>query len=344
MERRAAWGLLAAALAVAGCGRRGDPLPPGLRLPAAPREVTLGAPAGALTVAWAAPREDLNGRPLEEVAGYLVLRSAWAPGTDACAACPGEAETVAAIDAVAARARGENPTRWTDPSPRPGWTYRYAVRALDPHGRPGPTSRDAQIAWVPLAPPHGAAVEGGDGEALLRVAPATWPEGLLPLGLRVYGADGRRVAEEAASPIRVLGLANGVEARLDGRWAARTPEGWEVESRPLPWSVRPADGVAPLPPGDLVALADPRGVLLRWMPSGAEPYAEVVLWRGEGAFAPAVLARLPGDALAYLDQEVGPGRTYRYAAVAVDAAGNESLPCREAVIAVHPARPPLVAP
>lgn len=308
-------------LLAAGCGRRGDPMPPGLRLPGPPRDLALSAPAGALTLSWSAPRDDLAGRPLAAPPSYLVLRSAWPPGADACATCPGEAAPAATVDA----------TSWADAGARPGWTYRYGVRALDPRGRPGPVSPEVQVAWTPLLPPSVSSVEAGDREALVTADEPRWPERFEPLGLRAYGPTGARLAEAAHGPVRVLGLQNGTEARLGVRWAARTPEGWEVESPPAEVRVTPVDRSPPLPPADLVALVDlpAPGVRLRWRPEGREPYAVVVVYRAQGPGPLTEVARLPGDALTWRDEAVQAGQTYRYALTAVDAAGNESLPARE---------------
>jgi hypothetical protein len=239
---------------------------------------------------------------------------------------------VAEVDPAARKAQGLPETSWADPDASPGWTYRYRVEATDPRGRPGPSSGPAQIHWMPLAVPEAEALPG-DAEVLLRASPAEVPAGFELLGLRAYDAFGRRVG--AAGPgeweFRVGGLPNGVPWAGSVHLAARTPEGWEVESPGAPAAAVPVDAVAPLPPSDLVALAEPEGVFLHWAPSGAERYAEVVVFRAdEGGFAE--LARLRGDAVSFVDATALPGRTYRYTVRARDAAGNESLPAREAAI------------
>lgn len=324
--------MLLLVLACASCGRRGDPRPPELQRPSAPRAVTLSAPGGRLTLSWTAPREDLGGRTLAGEIRYRVLRRAWPPGEAPCEGCPEDPRPVAEIDPAARKARGLPPTSCTDPDASPGWTYRYRVEATDPRGRPGPSSGPAQIRWTPLPPPH-TEVLAGDAEVLLRADPAEVPPGFELLGLRAYDAAGRRVgaSEPGAWELRVGGLPNGVAWTGSVHLAARTPEGWEVESPGAPAAAVPVDTIPPLPPSDLVALAEPEGVLLHWAPSGNERYAEVIVLRAdEGGFAE--LARLRGQAVSYVDAAAAPGRTYRYTVRAVDAAGNESLPAREVVI------------
>ncbi|MEW6487078.1 MAG: hypothetical protein AB1578_04065 [Thermodesulfobacteriota bacterium] len=319
-------------LTCASCGRRGDPRPPELQLPRAPQAVALSAPGGRPTVSWTAPRDDLGGRTLTGEVRYRVVRRAWPPGEAPCEGCPEDLRPVAEVDPAARKTQGLPETSWTDPDASPGWTYRYRVEATDRRGRPGPSSGPAQILWTPLPAPRTEALPG-DAEVLLRTAPAEVPPGFELLGLRVYDASSRRVG--AAAPgqweLRVGGLPNGVPWTGSVHLAARTPEGWEVESPGTPASAVPIDAVPPLPPSDLVALAEPEGVFLHWAPSGAERYAEVIVLRAdEGDFAE--LARLKGEAVSYVDASAAPGRTYRYSVRARDAAGNESLPAREAVI------------
>lgn len=314
------------------CGRRGDPVPPELRRPGPPRAVGLGAPGGRLTLSWAAPREDLGGRALPAEIRYRVLRAAWGPGADPCETCPERLEAAAELDPVLRRSQGLPETAWVDPEASPGWTYRYRVQATDARGRPGPSSDAVQITWLPLPAPEPEAFPG-DGEVLARSAWPPLPPGLEPLGLRAYDLTDRRVgtAEPGAAEVRVTGLPNGVPWRGELRLAARTPEGWDVESPGAPLAATPEDRVPPLPPSDLVALAEPTGVRLRWAHSGTEPYAAVIVLRAEDGGLREI-ARLPGGAFSFEDRSVEPGRTYRYTVRAVDAAGNESLPAREVVV------------
>lgn len=319
-------------LACASCGRRGDPRPPELRLPSAPRAVTLSAPGGQPTVSWTAPRDDLGGRALEGEVRYRVLRRAWAPGEAPCEGCPEDLRPAAEVDPAARKAEGLPETSWAEPYPSPGWTYRYRVEATDRRGRPGPSSGPAQIRWMPLPAPEAEAFPG-DGEVLLRAAPAEVPAGFELLGLRAYDAASRRVGAGASGEweLRIGGLSNGVPWAGSVHLAARTPEGWEVESSGAPAAAVPIDAVPPLPPSDLVVLAEPEGVFLHWAPSGAERYAEVVVLRADEADF-SELALLGGDAVSFVDPTAASGRTYRYTVRARDAAGNESLPAREAVI------------
>ncbi|WP_459941955.1 fibronectin type III domain-containing protein [Deferrisoma palaeochoriense] len=324
----------------AGCGRRGDPVPSSLRLPAAPEGVRLSAPGGMLRVAWDRPRKDLGGRPLEGLGGYAVLRAAWAPGEDACASCPEDARVVARVDPAERAARGLPAEAWEDPDVRPGWTYRYRVRALDPEGRPGPASAPADITWTALAPPRAEPIPG-DSRAFVRVEPAPWPEGVEPLELRVYGARGGLLARAPAADggVEVGGLENGRSYPAEVRVAGRTAEGWEVESPGASVRLIAVDTTPPVAPSTLAAFPDPEGVLLAWVSEGPEPYARVRIFRKTGDARAEEIARVDGTETRYLDRDPAPGHVVRYWIVVEDAAGNRSLPSREVEIRVPGPQP-----
>jgi hypothetical protein len=333
---REKWVALALLLLLAGCGRKGDPILLGLRLPSPPSSVALGGPDGRLTLSWKAPREDLAGRPLLGEVRYRVLRAVWPPERTACETCPEDLAAVAEVDPVALEARGRPPTSWVDPEAEDGWTYRYRVASLDDRGRAGPLSDPVQITWVVLPAP-GPAVVSGDERVWIRTPPPRWPQGVEPLGLRVYGPRGERYRDVESEPggVLVFGLANGTAWTGSVRWAARTPEGWEVESPGAPVEALPVDRTAPLPPADFVALLTRDGVRLQWSHAGTEPYARVHVLRAEGTGAVGEIATVGGDRRSFLDTGVRSGQEYRYTLVSEDAAGNQSLPAWEERVLVR---------
>lgn len=310
-----------------GCGRRGPPTPPELRLPEPPRDPTLSAPGGVLTLSWSPPREDMGGRPLSSVSGYRIDRAEWPPGEGACETCPERFETVAELDNLMRRSRGLPPTSWEDPRIVAGWIYRYRVRALDGRGRAGPPARPVTIAWQPLPELH-AEVVPGDQELRIRWEAGKLPPGLEPRGIHIYDERGRRIDRGDGEPV-VTGLPNGIPVVMEVRLAARTPEGWVVEGPGLKLRGTPLDTVPPVPPEDVVAISEPVGIRLRWLPAGTEPYDAVLILRATEEAEPSEIARLPGQALEFLDRDVTAGETYQYAVVALDRSGNRSLPSPE---------------
>jgi len=330
------------------CGRKGDPVAPEQRLPEPPSELRLTGEDGVLVVSWTAPRRDQTGTALEPVAGYRIWRGAWSPGSGgasdgdgACPSCPQELVMAAQLDAVALRAAARDPTRWVDAEAKLGWTYRYQVQALLADQRPGPLSAPADISWVALPAPR-FTLSPQDHSALARFEPPAWPEGLEPLGYRIYGPDGRLLAEgEPASPgLTVPNLSNDHAAELSGRLVVRTRRGWVIEGPGSVARVTPVDRVPPLPPASLTAFAVPGGVELRWLPAGEEPYHRLYVLRGAGGEALSPLAELPGTELAYRDREARPGQRYAYTVVSSDATGNRSLqPRAVTAVPLDPAAP-----
>ncbi len=327
-HRSAAIAVAAALVAAAGCGRRGPPVPLQLRQPLPPRDLAVSAPAGRLTLSWKAPRKDLAGRPVEALAAYRVLRTAAPPGANGCAGCPDPGEVVAEVRPAAAGPDGDPATSWADPDARPGWTYRYRVVAVAAPDRPGRPSEPVSVTWTPVPPPGARAIPL-DGAAEIAVDAPRVPDGTRLVAFRVY-AGGRRLAQEPAGTgaVRVAPLANDQGHTLEVRAVVQTPEGWEVESPGTPVTVTPRDTTPAQPPADLAVLNEPDGLRLLWVPAGTEPYAAIIVLRAEGDGPFVEIARLPGDATGYLDQDSRAGRQYRYAVVSEDRAGNRSPPTR----------------
>jgi fibronectin type 3 domain-containing protein len=91
------------------------------------------------------------------------------------------------------------------------------------------------------------------------------------------------------------------------------------------------DVFAPPAPGRLDALPEANAVRLVWEPVPTADLSGYVVFRGEGEGAPARLTEKPVSETFFTDTTVQPRRRYRYAVVAVDAAGNASPPSPEAV-------------
>jgi len=66
---------LAGVAALAGCGRVGPPRAPEMVIPRTPDPVTAESAADGVKVSWKRPREYVDGEPLDDLAGFRVLRA-----------------------------------------------------------------------------------------------------------------------------------------------------------------------------------------------------------------------------------------------------------------------------
>lgn len=329
--RRAVSVALLFALALAGCGRMGDPIPPGEALLSAPATPTAAGRENRILLRWSAPKTTVGGKRAEAPTAYRVERSQWAPGETPCETCPEAARTAGTVDAAQRRERGEPAEFFSDAALTGGWTYRYRVYPVDDRGREGRPSAPVTISWHALPAPVVHAEPMNRGARILVDASPVAPPPYSFSGLAVYDADGRLRLQLPAGTLagEILDLPNDRVADFTCRWALAAPDGATLESAAAPLSVTPRDLAPPEPPRELIAMGETRAITLHWLPAVGEPYALIVLERApEGAEDAAwtELARLPGNTLSYADRGLAPGARYRYRAVALDAAGNPSAP------------------
>ncbi len=347
-------------LALAACGRRGPPVAPERRLPAAVQDLSATVVGEGVRLAWTLPRIRVDRSQLKELRRTEVYRRL----EDAGEATPprpailtiggffggpsGVAgfERVATI-ALAAPAPAElagNRVSYTDAQGLTlGRRYTYVVLAVDDQGRASPPSNRIVVAVAPPPkPPTGLTVEPGDGQVRL-----TWkaPESLEdgspvegPVLYEVFRAPSREARparpvtpEPVATPSFVdLGVENdatyyySVRARLGAAGPASRPTDVVVAT--------PEDMTPPAQPRGLVAVPAEGRVRLAWEPvadrdvAGYRVYRSTTPGRGyellTGALQPATT---------YVDAGARPGQTYYYVVTAVDRArrANESVPSPE---------------
>jgi fibronectin type 3 domain-containing protein len=92
----------------------------------------------------------------------------------------------------------------------------------------------------------------------------------------------------------------------------------------------------PSPPTGLVAIPAEGSVRLAWNPSPETDVALYAVYRAEGTGAFLRIATTQSITTLYTDQDVRPGRTYRYAVTALDRArqANESARSNEVSVTV----------
>jgi hypothetical protein len=132
-------GVLFGVLLYAGCGKKGDPIPPRLILPPAIADLTADSVAEGILLGWSAPGPD--GR----IDHFRILRSD-AAADQACPGCPQDYRPFATLkvaDQTLQRA-GERGFRYVDAAVAAGRFYSYRVSACDSQGHCGEPSAPAQ--------------------------------------------------------------------------------------------------------------------------------------------------------------------------------------------------------
>ena len=340
--------VLAAVVALAACGKRGDPMPPPRAVPAAVRDLALVQRGGEVLLDFGHPQTTVAGLPLSALAGvtlYELDRPAPAAG-QALAVAPQElagAKPVAELaggDLAAAVAGDRIRLTWKlpEPLPEPAVARVFAVKTRAERGAASDFSNVAVLVPrpAPAAPGELAIEPRKEGVRLTWTAAADAAAGYAILRRNAqatqWGATLARVEKDATSF-----LDSG--ARYGQRYvytvlslAARDPD---VQSPPRSETeVDYADRFAPAPPAALRALALPGEVHLVWE---ASPDTDVAGYRLERAAAGGDFAPLPvgpQQGLEYVDSGLPAESSWRYRVVALDGNGNVSEPSAVAEVRV----------
>ncbi len=358
MRRR----LVALALALllgavgAGCGKKGPPVEPERRVPAAPTALQGSVQDDGIVLTWTDPTTRADGSRLRDLELVRLFRHQDADGGPLKPAMLASGrvvgyEEVATIklDAPAPAVVQRQAVTWVD---RTGLTlgrrYVYVVTAEDSIGRSSAPS--ARLAVVFLAAPRAPRnLQGSPGDSqvalkwdppseLVDGTPATGE--LRYLVLRGTGAEGP-LAPVTPEPLTGTsftdtGLANDTEYRWAVRAVRVDPRGTATGTASAAVAASPVDTTPPSPPGNLAAVPTPGTVRLAWNAPPEEDVALYAIYRagGRGDFI-----RI-GTTLAinrvYTDTDVRQGATYRYVVTALDRARtpNESARSNEVSVTV----------
>jgi hypothetical protein len=125
-------------LIFAGCGKKGDPIPPRMKLPIAADLTATSLPEG-ISLGWSLALS------AEGIGGFKILRSATNQGTEACPGCPQDYRPFKEVALTDGRLRREGATgfRYTDTDVRNGSFYSYRIAVCDRAGYCGESSNEA---------------------------------------------------------------------------------------------------------------------------------------------------------------------------------------------------------
>jgi hypothetical protein len=314
--RRRAW-LTALALFGCGCGYIGEPLPPLLHIPTKVKDLAVVQRGANIITQFTIPQIGTEGVAIK---GPVELDLRAGPAAE-----PFHADTWAA----SARRPEPGPAPATGMArfsiPITGWQGKeivLGVRVVGPTGKHLGWSDFVVIAVVaPPATPGQLQATGvaegvrltwrGTSEAY-RVFRASGDKGAFSLAATVAGAEW--LDRDTTYGTRYRYLVQGV---------VKTPGTREAESEPsAEAAITPVDTFPPAVPAGLTAVPASASVELTWERNPEPDLAGYKVYRAtDGAFER--LAET-GEAPAFSDRRISPGKTYRYSVSAVDRSGNES--------------------
>jgi predicted small lipoprotein YifL len=315
--------LLAAVLALAACGKRGDPLPPLKRVPQLVTDLEVKQRGDRLEIALTAPRAFSDGSRLP-VLEVEVLR----------AAGEGDFEKVARPSRRKA-APGERILE-EEPLPAQGTKLRFAARARA-KGRVSKLTPVATltVAEAPSAPSGLTTQSDPKGAALAWTPPAVAPvieadATPVPPTFFVYRRPkaGAYTRPLHATPTTAASFIDpAVTPGEELCFVVRTVTSTRplVESAPSDESCLLVEDVAPPEtPAGVAANGKPGGIEVSWSPSAEPDLVLHRIYRWSTGAPITRIAEVPSPETTYFDTDAPAGVVARYTVTAVDKAGNES--------------------
>jgi hypothetical protein len=172
----------------AGCGKRGPVRPLRQPVPGAVEEFSLRQQGDRMLLVWTLPRQNEDGTPLTDLAGFRIYRATFEAGDD----CPECLETpklrlLVDLEYLRAVARVDDRFFAADPGLQPGLGYQYRIIPFNRWGQDGKPALQRQLLAEPPPAPAEVVAEDRDGALLVTWQPtSSLPDGMELLGYNVY--------------------------------------------------------------------------------------------------------------------------------------------------------------
>jgi predicted small lipoprotein YifL len=330
--------LLLAASALVACGKKGPPIAPELRVPAGPTGLHGAVDEQSVVVGWTGPGTRVDGSRLRAIALYKLYRREEADGGEPKSAMLSSGRVVGYDEIATIRPDSPAPASvqgsavtWVDRRALAvGRRYVYVVTAEDTLGRSSGPSERLVVPYLaaPKAPRALGAAPGDRRISLTWQPPAELTDGspapgdLRYLVLRGAGAEGA-LAPITPRPVEGTSFTDeGVDNDTDYRYAVRAvrvePAVSATGEASAAVVVAAADTTPPAAPANLLAVPTAGAVRLAWSPSGSPDVAVYAIYRAGETGDFVRIATTMAIATVYVDRDVRPGTTYRYAVTALD--------------------------
>jgi predicted small lipoprotein YifL len=338
---------LLVALTLLGCGKKGPPVAPERRVPAAVSELSAVVEGPVVVLTWSNPGTRADGTRMRDLTTIRIYRREDAGDGEPKPALLSWGKVVGYDEIAAIRLAEPDPA--TMEGPRATWAdrekltvgrrYVYVLTAMDSIGRSSPPSPRVVVNFLAAPrPPDGLTATAGEGEVRLGwAAPARLVDGSpAPATLEYEVLRGSSAAGPFApvTPEAVAiqgftdrGLTNEQPYYYAVRAVRTEPAGRARSTLSAIAGATPVDLTPPAPPRSLVAVPAETAVRLAWSASAEEDVAGYVVYRAEAPGAAYVrLTPTPITTTTYIDRTVERGKTYSYVVTAVDRAirPNES--------------------
>jgi hypothetical protein len=333
--------------AVSGCGKRGDPMPPSLVVPAPIKSLHVVAKPGKSFLAWSLPRKNSDGsRPVDLVA-FRIYHKRVPVGEDSCKFC--DEGFRKEFDIVVRKPErgyilGETfyfPYDWA----APGTVDVFFVVSLNSRDWESPASNKIAVPGLPaLSPPRKVKCLVSASVAELHWQPSL---AAVPAGAGLFYNVYRRKSSNLASPLKLItpepidetsyidvGLTDwrAYEYCVTQLLVAGDVSRESDYSQPV--KVIPGDYTPPAPVQNFVALCYLGGIQLVWDPAQDADLAGYRVYRFDTVQGIEKVFTVNPARHEYFDREIIPGRKYIYKVTSFDTSErqNESPPSQPVTI------------
>ena len=343
-----------AGMAVAGCGKKGPPVAPELRLPLAATALRAMIDEDTIVLSWTNPQARGDGSSLRDLTAVRLYRREDDEGAPLKPAMLSSGRVVGYDEIAAIRLDAPAPAvvkndvvQWVDRRGlAAGRRYVYVVTATDSLGRTGAPSERLAVPFLSAPRPPGTVrVSPGDRQVMLSWdTPTALADGSPVAGQLVYVVLRGAGSDGPLSPVTPTGLSGtsytdtGLDNDGEYRYAVRAvrvdPRVVAVGAPSKPVTAMPVDTTPPRPPTDLIVVPAPGAARLAWRASPEEDVALYAVYRATGTGGFTRIGTALAGTTTFIDRDVRPGVTYRYAVTALDRARKPNESGRSAEVAV----------